>query len=108
MDKQVQEFMSKFGHLGDKDAPKLYRQFIIDEFQEFKDSAGTLGSICEAVDLIYVALGYILAHGYDPKVLFDAIHAKNMMKEKGIAKVRKPEGWEPVDPLALTESARLQ
>lgn len=65
--------------------------------------AGDIDGVADAlIDLIYVALGYLVEMGLTPQPLFDEVQAANMRKQRGEQSKRpgslgydavKPEGW---------------
>lgn len=51
----------------------------------------------EAVDLIYVVVGTLVAAGLDMGPIWSMVHKANMAKIPSEGKARKPEGWVPPD-----------
>lgn len=65
------------------------------------ESGDLVGIADGCIDLIYVAIGCMLAHGIDPQCVWDAVHKANMAKASGPVrpdgKRLKPPGWTPPD-----------
>jgi hypothetical protein len=91
---------------------QLYSDLINEEFKEFVDEEfylgnhGTANSIKEALDLIYVAAGYLnVTIGHDKaQQCWDALQANNMSKtvdgklvKNEFGKTMKPEGYVKLD-----------
>lgn len=103
----VRDFNIKFGAtVGDTPAirdPELRASLIEEEARETIDAikAGDLvGAVDGVIDLIYVALGALVAWGVsDADPLFAEVHLTNMAKEGGPmrsdGKILKPDGWMP-------------
>ena len=84
--------------------------FMIEEIQEYcaaVDEDYMEGQLDGLVDLVYVAIGTALLHGFDFKEAWRRVHERNMQKVK-VAKasdskrgyafdIVKPEGWTAPD-----------
>jgi predicted HAD superfamily Cof-like phosphohydrolase len=78
----------------------------IDEFLDAKRAQSIIGCVDSLLDLAYFAIGGCVRFGLNPEQIedcFQAIHAANMAKRKGVKESRpqdgtvsdavKPEGW---------------
>lgn len=65
------------------------------------ESGDLVGIADGCIDLIYVAIGCLAAHGIEPSCVWDEVHRANMAKTSGPTradgKKLKPPGWEPPD-----------
>jgi predicted HAD superfamily Cof-like phosphohydrolase len=81
----------------------LRQRLISEEFTELMDAINHDDLACiakEAVDLLYVTVGTLIAYGIDPGLVWDAVHASNMTKgdgKRGDAKVLKGPNYAPPD-----------
>lgn len=95
----------------DVDTENFRIAFMYEELEEYEtalvrqDRAGMLDAL---VDLVYVALGTALMHGFDFDEAWRRVHAANMTKVAGLPTgrhgsldVSKPEGWVPPSLLDL-------
>lgn len=80
---------------------------LLEELQEFSDAAqrdDVDGIIDALVDIVYVAKGIASMMNVPWEQHWNAVHAANMAKERGVVEhrgnksdVTKPEGWQPPD-----------
>lgn len=71
-----------------------------EELIELTDSVDVEEEVDALVDMIYVALGWLLEMGVHPMTAFRVVHEANMRKEhggNGAKGVTKPVGWLPPD-----------
>ena len=114
----VVEFMRAMGQLV-RDRPSLASgaetalraELIAEEAAETVRAleSGDLVEIADGcIDLIYVAIGCLLAHGIDPSRVWDEVHRANMAKSSGPVrpdgKRLKPPGWTPPDVSAVLDA----
>lgn len=102
--------VTAFHHLIEQDAP-LLPSFLDEETTSLRMSlvreetaeliialaGGNLEQIgLEAIDLIYVVVGTLVAAGLDLESIWAKVHAANMTKKSGSdrGKAEKPEGWQ--------------
>jgi hypothetical protein len=104
----VRDFMNKFGFL---DAPytkeriAARHELLNEEMREYNDAVAA-GDIVEQIDalcdIVYVAIGTVIAHGLDFDAHYAAVQKANMAKERGTKSTRpnsggfdviKPPGW---------------
>lgn len=118
----VRNFHLVFGHQAPKKPVMLDDKLVNDragfmdeEIQEFRD-AKTLTEQADAmIDLIYFALGTLVAMCVRPGVLWQLVHGANMSKvwpdgkvrkRGGDGKTMKPPGWTAPDAAIEREIAR--
>lgn len=77
-------------------------RLVREELGELNDalSDDDLPEMADAlIDIIYVAVGYMVELGIDPAPLWDEVHRTNMAKAGGPVradgKILKPPGWQP-------------
>jgi len=93
-----------------KDLYEFRKTFLFEELNEYIESCekGDLeGALDALVDLVYVAIGTAIFHGFDFDRAWDIVHATNMTKVKAkseteskrnsIYDIVKPEGWKKPD-----------
>lgn len=107
----VREFHEKFGaDIGDQNLPRfqnaqLRKNLLTEEYQEFLhaiDWGNFDEAVHEAIDILYVTVGALVAWGIkDIDAYVEEVHAANMRKAGGKTredgKIMKPEGWKPAD-----------
>ena len=111
----ILDFHKKFGLLPDEgprplpaELEKFRVGFMEEELQEYKDSIkdNNLEMQLDAlVDLVYVAIGTAVLHGFDFDEAWNRVHAANMSKVRAVKAsdskrgtaydVVKPQGWKP-------------
>lgn len=101
------EFMEACDQVPSLDIAETYGRLIIEEFQEFIDAnndGNAIEMIDAALDLMYVAIGFMHSLGLEPQELWDEVHRSNMakvdpatgkVKRREDGKILKPEGWQP-------------
>lgn len=69
------------------------------ELLEALDSGDPAKIVHESLDVVFVALGNIVALGINPAAAWEELCRANMAKEPELSSgsVRKPEGWIPAD-----------
>lgn len=86
------DFINKSGQSG-KDLKVLYAALIHEEAMEFEsawDDEPLINAVKEAVDVIYVAAGFVNAVLGDKAIeAWGAVHASNMAKVSGNVEVRE-------------------
>ena len=122
-EKKVRDFHSKFdADIGDQNLPRfqntqLRKNLLTEEFNEFTravDWGNFDNAVHEAIDILYVTIGALVAWGItDISDYFDEVHAANMRKDGGgkreDKKILKPAGWKPADigTMIRTQPTRL-
>jgi predicted HAD superfamily Cof-like phosphohydrolase len=114
---KVREFHEKFGvpvnetpQVLDADASEFRIKFLKEEVEEYEiavEQGDIVKQFDSLLDLMYVALGTLLWHGFPTEEGFDLVHAANMSKvrvDKAENSTRqsgydvvKPEGWTAPD-----------
>jgi len=93
------------------DVPALYAKFITEEYKELSEaitSGNDTHIVNEAVDLIWVTLGYMISKGYDIEGAWNALTRANRAKlqkdpstgkllRRPDGKILKPADWKPAD-----------
>ena len=109
--RDIQEFLTKFEmeyegpprHLPDH-ISAVRSELLREELREYLRAVeqGSLVDELDAlVDLVYVALGNAVLHGFPFEEAWKRVHAANMQKVRGVSKrgmkfdVCKPPGWTP-------------
>lgn len=109
VERDVRRFHIRFGH----PAPKvptvpneawrdLRKRLVLEEAQELVEAieSGNLVKVArEAIDLVYVAVGTLVAYGIPVQTCWRAVQLANMSKIAGGVgqKPVKPYGWSPPD-----------
>jgi len=128
MGEQVKAFKEKIigiklpTEIGLKDADRA--MFIAnhnaEEIDELKQAIreGDIEEVVDAhIDNIYISIGALLELGALPRLHFDEVHLKNMMRVRGTKSTRpdsggfdaiKPEGWTPPDHMAILEEMEVR
>lgn len=108
---RVRQFHDKF-KIGYDGPPRLLppeldwrRKFLDEELKEYDEAiaAGDLAKAFDAlIDLVYVAIGTAVLHGFPWEAGFSEVHKANMAKRlaapgegRGTNDIVKPEGWQP-------------
>lgn len=86
------------------------KKLIIEEAEELCEAIESCSLVKiarEAMDLIYVVIGTMVAFGLPIRRSWSAVHKANMRKEYAgpRKKPKKPKGWEPPD-LAIDEAIK--
>jgi len=87
--------------------PELYAKLVDEEYTEFVDATDEAHKLQEAMDLIWVLLGYCITRGWDVPGAWDTLAAANMaklqfdkngeLKRRADGKIQKPDGWQKPD-----------
>jgi len=99
---------AKHDVLGNEHDIQIYRNLIDEEYTEFTDAPNDVNRINEAMDLIWVVLGYCLVRGWDVRGAWDELTRANMsklqtdpltgkLKRRADGKIMKPDNWKPGD-----------
>jgi hypothetical protein len=86
----------------------LYHGFVVEEFKEFVDATDDAHKLQEAMDLIWVTIGYCHTRGWDVAGAWDTLFNANMsklqvdpatgeLKRRADGKILKPENWKKPD-----------
>lgn len=115
--RDVLAFHRKFGcatgttlAVPDDDVVALRCLLIDEEYRELKqamDRDDLPGIAKEAIDLIYVVTGTLIAYGISAPEIWEAVHSSNMSKDgskRGDGKVCKGDGYTPPDVAGLLEN----
>lgn len=117
----VREFHLAFGHPAAQAPTMLTPERVAarakwkrEEVQEFEDATTLVGQADACIDMIYFGIGSLVEMGIWPGPLWRIVQAANMAKlgpdGKPIygddGKVKKPEGWQPPEPLLGAEVER--
>jgi len=71
----------------DDQQSQLYVELIEEEFNEFAEAVALEPKECqvkECVDIMVVAVGWLLSQGIDPQKAWDLIHQNNMAKVNAV------------------------
>lgn len=108
---RVRQFHEKF-KIGYDGPPRLLppelawrREFLNEELREYDEAVAT-GDLAKAfdalIDLVYVAIGSAVLHGFPWEAGFAEVHKANMAKRlsvegegRGTNDIVKPQGWTP-------------
>lgn len=71
---------------------ELHALLIEEEFNEFLEADGEIETIKELVDLLYVSIGYAIAHGWDIETAFNRVHESNMSKLVNGVPLKRADG----------------
>lgn len=111
----VLRFQGAVGHGKQTDAAipeiqDLYHKFVNEEYMEFIDADPTDAAhkLQEAMDLIWVTIGYCNSRGWDVSGAWNCLRESNMsklqvdsvtgeLKRRADGKILKPEGWKKPD-----------
>ena len=110
IDRDVQEFLEKFG-LNYEGPRRLLppplgssrTAHMEEELREYIEADSKEEKLDALVDLVYLAIGTALLHGFDFNGAWKAVHEANMQKIRGYNPdqhklgVVKPGGWTPPD-----------
>jgi predicted HAD superfamily Cof-like phosphohydrolase len=88
--------------------PVLYARLVDEEYDEFVDAVTDEHKLQEAMDLVWVTLGYCIVRGWDVPGAWDELTRANMkkiqvdpvtgeLKRRADGKIMKPEGWKKPD-----------
>lgn len=114
--RKVKEFHRKFNHpvadsptQMDTNRAAARYEWMLEELNEFIESATLVDQADAMIDLIYFALGTLVEMGVQPAKIFTIVHKANMNKLWGDGKPHyneqgktiKPESWQ--DPFQLIE-----
>ena len=99
---------AKHDVLGNEHDIQIYRSLIDEEYREFVDAPNDVNRINEAMDVIWVVLGYWLVRGWDVPGAWDELTRANMsklqtdpitgkLKRRADGKIMKPDNWKPGD-----------
>ena len=83
----------------------LYEKLVKEEYQEFIDAPTDVNKLQEAMDLIWVLLGYCICRGWGVIGAWRAVRDANMAKiqldpatgelhRRSDGKILKPDGWQ--------------
>ena len=86
----------------------IYENLVDEEYAEFVDALEDHHKLNEAMDLIWVTLGYCIARGWDVEGAWNTLTTANMaklqvdlvtghLKRRADGKIQKPEGWQKPD-----------
>ena len=91
-------------------------KFLAEELSETIEAYADLNEdefVDGLIDLVYVAVGTLVALGYDFNAHWRAVHTANMRKVPGVVTKRgytrdavKPEGWTPPDHMSIINQQR--
>jgi predicted HAD superfamily Cof-like phosphohydrolase len=108
----VREFQERVGHvdgagveLTTPEIQALYHTFVEEEYKEFMEATDAAHKLQEAMDLIWVTLGYCNSRGWDVTGAWDELFRSNMsklqvdgvtgkLKRRDDGKILKPENWQ--------------
>jgi len=108
----VREFQERVGHVdgalefSTPEIQDLYHTFVEEEYKEFMDATDSdAHKLQEAMDLIWVTLGYCNSRGWDVTGAWDELFRSNMsklqvdgvtgkLKRRDDGKILKPENWQ--------------
>lgn len=113
----VLKFQAAVGHVlpnevtGDESSAEvrnLYHQFVTEEYLEFLDAPDDANKLQEALDTIWVILGYCNTRGWDTAGAWKELTRSNMSKlqldpetgalrRRADGKILKPETWRKPD-----------
>lgn len=113
----VMEFQTEVGHvdgtgvqLTTEEIQSLYHKFVEEEYKEFVDANSTDAAhkLQEAMDLIWVTIGYCNSRGWNVPGAWHELYRSNMsklqvdevtgvLKRRADGKILKPEGWQKPD-----------
>lgn len=96
------------GRVTDANTIKIYADLVDEEYKEFIAATGDAHKLNEAMDLVWVVLGYCLARGWDIEGAWKALTYANMnklqvdpatgqLKRRADGKILKPENWQKPD-----------
>lgn len=82
----------------------LYRKLITEEYKELMEATGEAHTLNEAMDLIWVVIGFCLTKGYDIPGAWQELTRANLAKlqvdpatgkllRRPDGKIKKPENW---------------
>lgn len=99
--------VKKFAGLVGAQNPELYAKLVDEEYKEFLDAPDDANKLQEAVDLIWVTLGYCITRGWDVPGAWEELARANMdkiqldengqLKRRADGKILKPENWQKPD-----------
>jgi Phosphoribosyl-ATP pyrophosphohydrolase len=99
--------VKKFAGLVGAQNPELYAKLVDEEYKEFLGAPDDANKLQEAVDLIWVALGYCITRGWDVPGAWEELTRANMdkiqldengqLKRRADGKILKPENWQKPD-----------
>lgn len=110
MNHDVMKFIQSIGQIDgmgavqdDRTVP-IYENLVDEEYKEFIDAPTDDNKLQEAMDLVWVALGYCIARGWDVDGAWKELTRSNMsklqvdpatgvLKRRSDGKVLKPDGW---------------
>lgn len=95
------------GHTGrvtDQNTIQVYAHLVDEEYKEFITAPTDENKLNEAMDIIWVALGYCIARGWDVEGAWKELTRANMsklqvdpttgqLKRRADGKILKPDGW---------------
>lgn len=93
---------------GSDEIVKIYSNLVDEEYKEFITAPTDENKLNEAMDIIWVALGYCIARGWDVEGAWKELTRSNMSKlqvdavtgqlrRRADGKLLKPEGWKGPD-----------
>ena len=110
VDRDVDEFLQKFGlsYKGPRRMlpPSLSTHRIAhmtEELEEYITASSREEKLDALIDLVYLAVGTALLHGFDFDGAWKEVHKANMEKVRGYNPdqrklgIVKPDGWKPPD-----------
>ena len=112
----VFEFIAEIGQVdgytgrveGTHDVVGIYKNLIDEEYKEFVEAPNDANKLNEAMDLVWVVLGYCITRGWDTQGAWDELTRANMsklqadpvtgvLKRRADGKILKPDNWKPGD-----------
>lgn len=92
------------GRVADKRLVTVYENLVDEEYYEFINSTSDANKLNEAVDLVWVVLGYCIARGWDVQGAWEELTLANMskvqvdettggIKRRADGKILKPDDW---------------
>lgn len=108
----VMEFQAEVGHVDGEgvalttpEIHALYHGFVVEEYKEFMEATDDAHKLQEAMDLIWVTIGYCNSRGWDVPGAWEELYRSNMsklqvdevtgqLKRRDDGKILKPENWQ--------------